>query len=599
MQTMNKNGLFKYCNRLSYATLSVALCVFIAYNVAPANAAVVQRTTPAATTATTPSPASARMPTMTAKLSNVGTGATTTTTNNNTGNTNSGTTNNTDNGQTPSDTNTDESNAQDVNQIIEDKTSQFDSVLNTASTGGTDASTQSLADMIRAQRAALDAAAAEEFSQNKTNTVTAGLSACDSGLRACMKEKCGADFLKCAGDGDTIWGDKMDLCRRNVTCSGEEYRLFTTEIKADRDMNFRLSRYQAVIDCGNSYNACIEEQCGATFNKCLGKKAGDAAIAKCASIARDCTQQDSGLAARAMNVFATLRQDAEKQIKRDEQRLYELRDTMRNRCQRLGALFDERSLDCVFTVEFWAGGSPSTLYASKKAYAGSTFDCTQNWFGVDITTFKENAYRETRAQTSATSALLGSGLGIAVGSVTSGAIDRAIDRHKAEQAVKKAEKEDAEANCARITTQEECTGDCEWSNNRCVQAKTAQKEKDDADKAADKACDKKCNAIKDKDDCESENECKWVSNVGTKLGLDKLGLTHHCQCNDSDEAQTIEAETEQPQKNKATIIKKDKKKEAPQQSQTQDTTNPQQVPETNNPLPKNTQATYSNNSANS
>ncbi|MCM1295697.1 MAG: hypothetical protein NC311_09160 [Muribaculaceae bacterium] len=472
MQTMNKNGLFKYCNQLSNTTLSVALGVFIAYNIAPASAAVVQRTTPAATTATTPRPASQRMPTMTAKLATV-TSSTTTTDGGDTGN--SGTT------DTTTTTDSDDTPVQDANQIIEDKTSQFDSVLNTASTGATDASTQSLADMIRAQRAALDAATSEEFSQNKTNVVTAGLSACDSGLRACMKEKCGADFLKCAGDGDTIWGDKMDLCRRNVTCSGEEYRLFTTEIKADRDMNFRMSRYQAVIDCGNSYNACIEEQCGATFNKCLGKAAGDAAIAKCASIARDCTEQDSGLAARAMNVFATLRQDAEKQIKRDEERLYELRDTMRNRCQRLGALFDERSLDCVFTVEFWAGGSPSTLYASKKAYAGSTFDCTQNWFGVDITTFKENAYRETRAQTSATSALLGSGLGIAVGSITSGAIDRAVDRHKAEQAVKKAEKEDEQADKARsqgYDTEEQQEESEEKQDNGEKQSKKEAKKED-------------------------------------------------------------------------------------------------------------------------
>ncbi|MDE6250601.1 MAG: hypothetical protein K2M34_03135 [Alphaproteobacteria bacterium] len=487
---MTNKTHFNFYNKIAHTALCGTMFVFIAYGIMPASAAIIDRTTPAATTATTPRPASQRMPTMSAKLptvsqSNTSTSNTNTQTNNNT---NNGTNNNTSNNSTNNSaatTNTNDAANTIANEIIEDKTSQFDAILESATTGSIDASTQSLADLIRAQRAALDAAAAEEFSSKNTKSATAGLSTCDSGLRACMQEKCGPNFTKCSGDGDTIWGDKMDACRRGVTCSGEEYKLFSIEIKADRDLNAKLDSYQKILDCGNSYNSCIEQQCGATFNKCLGKSAGDAAIAKCASIARDCTQQDSGLAARAMEVFATLRQDAEKQIKKDEARLYELRDTMRSRCQSLGALFDERSLDCVFTVEFWAGQPTTSLYASKKAYAGSTFDCTQTWFGVDITTFKENAYRLTREQTSATSALLGSGVGMAVGSITSGAIDRAIDRHKAEQAVKKAEKEDKEAAKARqasnsadsdTSSQQECTtdsdcGDGETCNNRVCKKK--------------------------------------------------------------------------------------------------------------------------------
>ena len=109
-------------------------------------------------------------------------------------------------------------------------------------------------------------------------------------------------------------------------------------------------------------------------------------------------------------------------------------------CKTLGAMFDERTLDCVYTVNFYAGDK-STLFASKKAYAGSTFNCDQNWFGIDVTTFKENAYRLTRSQTAASSAMLGSGVGTAVGSITSGALNRALDRQKAEKALKKAKDE--------------------------------------------------------------------------------------------------------------------------------------------------------------
>ena len=324
--------------------------------------------------------------------------------------------------------------------VIEDKTSQFDEFLTDSTTSDSTASDDAFAEMIRQQRAALDSQSEIDAAMTQ---LTSGASACDIGLRQCMMEKCGNDFTECGGDTDTIWGNKMDSCRRDLDCTGTEYSLFAAEIKADRDMNMRLSSYNAVLDCGNQYNDCIVTECGTTFGKCLGKSAGDAAIAKCETIAKNCIQQDSGLASRAMQFFANLRVDAEEQIQRDEERLYELRDEMMAQCTSIGATFDERTFSCVFTVEFYAGDD-ATLFASKKAYAGDVFDCTPNWFGIDVTTFMENAYRLTREQTSASAAMLGSGLGVAAGAITSGAIDRAIDRHKADRAVDKAEKEHEE-----------------------------------------------------------------------------------------------------------------------------------------------------------
>lgn len=323
--------------------------------------------------------------------------------------------------------------------IIEDKTSQFDEFMaDSAPTTDNSAST-SLAAQIRAQRAALDAADAASATAHQMATSRAsGHNACDAGLRACMQQKCGNDYSKCARDTDTMWGTKMDACRRDTECTGREYAMLTVEIRSDRDMNARISSYNAIIDCGNRYNDCIATECGHGYVKCLGKRAGDAAISKCAKIANECKSNDSGLASRTMNVFGTLRVDAETQVAADEKRLYELRDAMRDTCDRLGAMFDERTLDCVYTVNFFAGDD-NTLYASKKAYAGSMFSCEPTWFGVDITTFRENAYRATREQTSATSGLLGAGVGIAAGAITSGAIDRAIDRHNAEVALDQAQ----------------------------------------------------------------------------------------------------------------------------------------------------------------
>lgn len=324
---------------------------------------------------------------------------------------------------------------------FEDRTSQFDDAIGGVSVSGA-SDDDELAEMIRRQRAAADASDATGVAKAAARvSATSGQNACDMGLRKCMQAKCGADFAKCAGDTDTIWGDKLDACSRDLKCSGHEYATFAPEIKADRDANAELANFNAIISCGNKYNSCILAECGVTFSKCLGKSEGDRAIAKCKKIQNECTGLDNGLASRMMNIFAGVRQDAEKQVQRDEQRLYDLRDEMEKVCRRMGAMFDQRSLDCVYTVNFFADNA-TTPYASKKAYAGGVFSCDPGWFGIDVTTFKENAYRLTRAQKSASSAMLGSGIGMAAGAITSGAIDRGLETQKAKKELDQAKEDD-------------------------------------------------------------------------------------------------------------------------------------------------------------
>ncbi len=316
------------------------------------------------------------------------------------------------------------------------KANRFDSVISssiTTSTSGDD----EIAERIRARRAALDTQDATSAVETQRKS---GRNACDVGLRTCMEKTCGTGFINCATDGDTVFGDKLNKCKRDLNCTGEEFRLFTTEIKADRDMNVRLSSYNAVIDCGVAYNDCVFTECGETFDKCLGKSAADKATKACKKIADKCKEQDSGLPGRFGNVIGRLRENAEQDVKADEERLYKLRDLMRGACTKLGAMFDERTFDCVYTVNFYAGKDQENPMASRKRYAGDTFVCNQEWFGIDVTTFKENAYRETRAQTGASSAMLGAGLGTAAGLITSGAISRAIDRQKAEKELDAAKK---------------------------------------------------------------------------------------------------------------------------------------------------------------
>lgn len=320
------------------------------------------------------------------------------------------------------------------------KASQFDEILSSSSSSAS--KDNEVAERIKQQRAAAAARdAAEDLAAKAAAATKGGRNACDFGLRECMIKTCGKDFTKCATDGDTDLGTKFNACRRDLNCTGEEFKLFTTEIKADRDMNVQLSSYNSVIDCGNEYNGCLLDECGETFDKCLGKAASDKAVNKCKDIATKCKEQDSGLASRFGTVMGKLREHAEVDVQKDEERMYKLRDLMRTACEKLGAAFDERSFDCVYSISFFAGKEQQIPMSSRKRYAGDTFTCNQEWFGIDVTTFKENAYRETRSQKAASSAMLGSGVGMTAGLISSGAMGRALDRQKAEKEAKAAKKE--------------------------------------------------------------------------------------------------------------------------------------------------------------
>ena len=334
-------------------------------------------------------------------------------------------------------------------EIYENKSAKFNEFMADVASGDKDSSATSLAEQIRKQREILDT---QDNVDSTNRSMLKGKNVCDSGLRECMAKECGDDFSKCAMDGDTMFGERLNRCRRQTTCDANEFKLFTAEIKADRDTNVRLASYNSVLKCGNDYNKCIVKECGLTFNKCLGKTSMDRAMNKCATIAQKCSEQDSGLPGRMGNVIGRLRETAEKDIKADEERMYKLRDLMRSSCERLGAMFDERSFDCVYTVNFFAGTNNEFPTASRKVYAGDSFACNQEWFGVNVTTYKENAYRETRAQTGASSALMGAGLGTAAGLWASGAVSRGIETQNA----KKALKEECEQNGGRLDSDGSC-----------------------------------------------------------------------------------------------------------------------------------------------
>jgi hypothetical protein len=291
---------------------------------------------------------------------------------------------------------------------------------------------------------------------------------CDNDLRKCMASECGGEnFVKCFNYSDTDWGMKMDSCRRKTKCNGEEFAALSVEIKTDRDQNAQLAGFSEVVSCGKTYNDCIRTACGGddynrciargnpvtkcrdfanSYGKCLSKSGGDTAIARCADSYKKCQTADSGLQARAMDVFAWLRVGQEKNILKWEKELYDIRDQMGGMCKAQNGMLDQRSLQCVYTVELFADNDgKDTRFATKKLQGESTYSCNPDWFGIDITTFKENAYRLTRSQTGATSAMMGAGMGVGVGALTSGAIGRAMDVKKAADAAKDSQQKPADA----------------------------------------------------------------------------------------------------------------------------------------------------------
>jgi outer membrane protein OmpA-like peptidoglycan-associated protein len=407
---------------------------------------------------------------------------------------------------------------------VANRSPDFASVFTQANAANAQTST-SISEQIRAQRAAFDAAGNVEQAKAATAALSsANANACDSMLRKCMIGKCGNDFEKCAGDGDTIFGDKMESCKRDTKCTGREFTLFSAQIKADRDANAMLAGFNEILDCGVIYNQCILEKCGGIgFGKCLSKSGGDAAVAECKTVAQKCQTAYSGLAARAMELFGNLRVDTEKNIASWERQLYALRDKMSADCTAGGGMFDSASFDCVFTAEMNAQGWDHPV-ATKKLFAGQSFMCTDDWFGVDITTFKENAARLTRSQTGASSAFLGAGLGVAAGAISSGAIGRAMDRWKADREFKKEFNkkplptvESKPCNEANKPANKEC--DCndtlgEWENCRNIS--------------------KECGAHPtDKQNCECDTESgEWENcrNIPKECGAHPTDK-QNCECN--------------------------------------------------------------------
>lgn len=410
---------------------------------------------------------------------------------------------------------------------VANKTSQFETAVSAVMDIASD--DNSFAEEIRRQRAALAASQnLERATNDQKQALQSGSNSCDQDLRKCMIEKCGNSFTGCALDGDTIFGDKLNSCKRNTKCSGEEFSLFAKEIKADRDLNVQLSSYENVVNCGNQYNACLVNECGNTYTKCLGKSAADAAIKKCETIAKECTEADSGLTARFNTAIGMLREDTEKSIKSDEERLYTLRDSMKSVCENMGAMFDERTFDCVYTVNFFAGANQSTPLSSRKRYAGDTFVCTQEWFGVNATTFKENALRETRSQTAASSAMLGSGVGTAAGLVASGAVGRALDTQKAKKDLKEECKDQGgQLKNGECVFDEDEAGNAEVSRGGNQTAQKEKNKKSDEERKKGLVCTAKIpNAsfatYNDKGECIVKN-CRvgWTPNVGGKECIKK------------------------------------------------------------------------------
>jgi outer membrane protein OmpA-like peptidoglycan-associated protein len=267
---------------------------------------------------------------------------------------------------------------------------------------------------------------------------SASKSKCENELMNCVVEDCGADFQKCTGDGDGVWSARFQKCRVKTSCTGAELSVYGDIIREDIKVDSQIRLMQLIIQGNNAYSRCLQNQCATTqgtplegmigFNACVTQGRINAALTACQAVYEKFRPYDSGLQARFTSMMGMLRAEKEKRIAELQKELDAMMPKMRDECKRAGAVFDDRSGECVFTafLSVEANGRRYTP-ASKKIVPGSQFQCTDQWFGVDVTTYLKNAISLTVEQKTASAAFMGAGLGVGASVLTSGIADKLKD----------------------------------------------------------------------------------------------------------------------------------------------------------------------------
>ncbi|MDR0449514.1 MAG: hypothetical protein LBG89_03610, partial [Rickettsiales bacterium] len=287
------------------------------------------------------------------------------------------------------------------------------------------------------------AAAREEYDMAENAFLrgisAAGKSKCETELRVCVANDCGDDMQKCMGDGDGIWSARFQKCRATTSCNGAEIGVYGDIIKEDMRVDSKLHTMQMIIEGNNMYSRCLQDNCATTqgtpmegmvgFNACVTQVRINQALDACKHIYEKFRPYDSGLQARFTTMMGQLRVEKEKRIAELQKELDEMMPQMRQECKAAGAVFDDRSGECVFTafLSVEHDGRRFTA-ASKKLVPGSEYQCTDKWFGIDITTFMKNAIGLTIEQKSASAAFMGAGLGVAASVGTSMIADKLGDK---------------------------------------------------------------------------------------------------------------------------------------------------------------------------
>ena len=343
--------------------------------------------------------------------------------------------------------------------IVDDRSQSFSSMFGGGAAGrGEETPMAAMLRRMRAEMGMLDDSPASMELRARLGVNTAA--ACDNGLRVCMSRTCGGDeFAGCALDSDTEWGMKMNTCRRQTECTGDEFAAFAAEIKADRDQFHQMSRFQAIMNCGVEYNNCIRNACNSDpeytncvsrggspaacrqharyYEQCWGRAGEVRGFAHCEAIQARCRGEDSGMEGRAREMIAGMRVNLERNLANWEREIFVLHNRLIETCRATQGTLDDRSLHCVYMaylyIDYQDGEGLRTV-GNRRLHGGDRFVCTPEFFNVDLTTHIENAIRLTRSQTGATAALMGAGLGIAGGALASGAIGRAVEQHAADRA---------------------------------------------------------------------------------------------------------------------------------------------------------------------
>lgn len=291
-------------------------------------------------------------------------------------------------------------------EINEDKfTEIYNNALRTSSSTGKTGNS--------AMSNAVKTALASKASESSDDFDYSDLVSCDETWRQCLQgsDVCGTNYILCTTLSPIEFSNRISVCPKKIgdcTVSNATVK----EVINNKDDYMKVSKADSILECGETMSNCIMDICGKGFTKCA--KSISVAKTNCGYIADECSRVDPALWVRTATALNFAKGQMNAEITKIENRMAEIESELRAECSKNNFAFDSSKMQCIGVVDFNAMGM---VLQSKRMSAGSVGNCSDEFFGLDITTYRQNAANETIKQKTVSNTISGAMLGMGVGSL--------------------------------------------------------------------------------------------------------------------------------------------------------------------------------------